>query len=79
MPFDTLSIGAICRALGLLRAPGQVEQARLFAALRQLQVPLAELKAILTLEPVQAAIRSGSTNTTTMGVEQPADASPRRN
>jgi DNA-binding transcriptional MerR regulator len=37
--------------------PGQLEQARLIAALRQLQVPLAEIKAILPLEPVQAAER----------------------
>src|ERR1700689_4783035 len=34
---------------------GQLKQARLVAALRQLQVPLAEIKAILALEPVQAA------------------------
>lgn len=37
--------------------PGQLEQARLIAALRQLQVPLAEIKAILPLEPIQAAAR----------------------
>jgi DNA-binding transcriptional MerR regulator len=37
--------------------PGQLEQARLIAALRQLQVPLAEIKAILPLERVQAAER----------------------
>jgi DNA-binding transcriptional MerR regulator len=37
--------------------PGQLGQARLIAALRQLQVPLAEIKAILPLEPVQAADR----------------------
>ncbi|HTG47156.1 MAG TPA: helix-turn-helix domain-containing protein [Actinomycetota bacterium] len=37
--------------------PGQLEQARLIAALRQLQVPLAEIKAILPLEPAQAAER----------------------
>jgi DNA-binding transcriptional MerR regulator len=37
--------------------PGQLEQARLIVALRQLQVPLAEIKAILPLEPVQAADR----------------------
>ena len=37
--------------------PGQLRQARLIAALRQLQVPLAEIKAILRLEPVQAADR----------------------
>ena len=37
--------------------PGQLKQARLIAALRQLQVPLAEIKAILPLEPVQAAER----------------------
>jgi DNA-binding transcriptional MerR regulator len=36
---------------------GQLEQARLIVALRQLQVPLAEIKAILPLEPVQAADR----------------------
>ena len=37
--------------------PGQLKQARLIAALRQLQVPLAEIKAILPLEPDQAADR----------------------
>ncbi len=37
--------------------PGQLKQARLIAALRQLRVPLAEIKAILPLEPVQAADR----------------------
>jgi DNA-binding transcriptional MerR regulator len=37
--------------------PGQLKQARLIVALRQLQVPLAEIKAILPLEPVQAADR----------------------
>ena len=37
--------------------PGQLKQARLIAALRQLQVPLAEIKAILPLEPLQAAER----------------------
>ena len=37
--------------------PGQLKQARLIAALRQLQVSLAEIKAILPLEPVQAAER----------------------
>ena len=37
--------------------PGQLKQARQIAALRQLQVPLAEIKAILPLEPVQAAER----------------------
>ena len=37
--------------------PGQLGQARLIAALRQLQVPLAEIKAILPLERVQAAER----------------------
>ena len=37
--------------------PGQLKQARLIASLRQLQVPLAEIKAILALEPVQAAER----------------------
>jgi DNA-binding transcriptional MerR regulator len=40
-----------------LYEPGQLEQARLIAALRQLQVPLAEIKAILSLAPVQAAER----------------------
>jgi DNA-binding transcriptional MerR regulator len=38
-----------------LYEPGQLKQARLIAALRQLQVPLAEIKAVLALEPVQAA------------------------
>jgi DNA-binding transcriptional MerR regulator len=37
--------------------PGQLKQARRIAALRQLQVPLTEIKAILPLEPVQAADR----------------------
>ena len=37
--------------------PGQLRQARLIVALRQLQVPLAEIKAIVALEPVQAADR----------------------
>jgi DNA-binding transcriptional MerR regulator len=37
--------------------PDQLGQARLIAALRQLPVPLAEIKAILALEPVQAAER----------------------
>ena len=37
--------------------PGQLKQARLIAALRQLQVPLAEIRAILPLEPVRAADR----------------------
>jgi DNA-binding transcriptional MerR regulator len=37
--------------------PGQLKQARLIAALRQLQVPLAEIKAIVALEPAQAADR----------------------
>jgi DNA-binding transcriptional MerR regulator len=37
--------------------PGQLKQARLIAALRQLQVPLAEIKAILPLAPVQGAER----------------------
>src|SRR5690349_10441886 len=37
--------------------PGQLEQARLIATPRELQVPLAELKAILSLEPGQAADR----------------------
>src|ERR1700735_1797649 len=36
---------------------GQLKQARLIAALRQMHVPLAEIKAILPLEPVQAADR----------------------
>ena len=40
-----------------LYEPGQLKQARLIAALRQLQVPLAEIKAILALEPIQAAER----------------------
>jgi DNA-binding transcriptional MerR regulator len=35
----------------------QLKQARLIATLRQLQMPLAEIKAILPLEPVQAAER----------------------
>jgi DNA-binding transcriptional MerR regulator len=37
--------------------PGQLKQARLIAALRQLQVPLAEINAILPLEPGLAAER----------------------
>lgn len=37
--------------------PGQLKPARLIAALRQLQVPLAEIKAILPLAQVQAAER----------------------
>jgi DNA-binding transcriptional MerR regulator len=37
--------------------PGQLGQARLIAALRQLQVPLAEIKEILALEPVHAVER----------------------
>jgi DNA-binding transcriptional MerR regulator len=40
-----------------LYEPGQLKQARLIAALRQLRVPLAEIKVILALEPVQAAER----------------------
>jgi len=36
---------------------GQLTQARLIAALRQLQVPLTEIKSILLLEPGQAADR----------------------
>ena len=36
---------------------GQLKQARLIAALRQLQVSLAEIKAILPLEPVDEAER----------------------
>jgi DNA-binding transcriptional MerR regulator len=37
--------------------PGQLKQARLIAMLRQLQVPLAEIKAILPLAPLEAAGR----------------------
>ena len=37
--------------------PSQLKQARLIAALRQLRVPLVEIKAILLLEPIQAAER----------------------
>jgi len=37
--------------------PGQLKQARLIAALRQLQVPLAEIKAVLPLKPAQAVER----------------------
>ena len=37
--------------------PGQLKQARLIAALRELQVPLADIKVILALEPVRAAER----------------------
>jgi DNA-binding transcriptional MerR regulator len=37
--------------------PGQLKQARLIASLRQLHFPLAEIKAILPLEPAQAAER----------------------
>ena len=37
----------------------QLEQARLIAALRQLQIPLAGIKAILVLEPQAAAERIG--------------------
>jgi DNA-binding transcriptional MerR regulator len=37
--------------------PGQLKGARLIAALRQLHFPLAEIKAILPLEPIQAAER----------------------
>ena len=37
--------------------PGQLKQARLVAALRQLHFPLAEIKEILPLEPVDAAER----------------------
>jgi DNA-binding transcriptional MerR regulator len=36
---------------------GQLKQARLIATLRQLQMPLAEIKVILPLEPIQAAER----------------------
>jgi DNA-binding transcriptional MerR regulator len=37
--------------------PGQLGRARLIASLRQLQVPLAEIKAILPLDPVRAGDR----------------------
>lgn len=37
--------------------PGQLKQARLISSLRQLQIPLPEIKAILSLEPLQAAER----------------------
>ncbi len=37
--------------------PGQLRQARLIASLRQLHFPLAEIKAILPLEPARAAER----------------------
>jgi DNA-binding transcriptional MerR regulator len=37
--------------------PGQLKQARLIASLRQLHFPLGEIKAILPLEPAQAAER----------------------
>jgi hypothetical protein len=40
-------------------AEAQLEQARLVAALRQLQVPLVGIKAILSLEPAAAAERIG--------------------
>lgn len=36
---------------------GQLEQARLIAALRQMEMPLAEIKAILELDPASAARR----------------------
>jgi DNA-binding transcriptional MerR regulator len=36
-------------------APSQLADARMIAALRQLQIPLAEIKSILTLEPEAAA------------------------
>jgi DNA-binding transcriptional MerR regulator len=39
--------------------PAQLEQARRVAALRQLQIPLAGIKAILGLEPAAAAERIG--------------------
>jgi DNA-binding transcriptional MerR regulator len=39
--------------------PGQLAQARLVAGLRQLQVPLADIKAVLQLEPAAAASRVG--------------------
>jgi DNA-binding transcriptional MerR regulator len=45
-----------------LYAPGQLKQVRLIAALRQLQVPLGEIKAILPLEPFRrrsVSARSG--------------------
>ncbi len=38
-------------------APAQLDQARLIAAMRQLQVPLSEIKAILELEPSVAGER----------------------
>jgi DNA-binding transcriptional MerR regulator len=38
-------------------APGQLKQAHLIAALRQLQVPLPEIKAIVSLQPLEAAER----------------------
>jgi DNA-binding transcriptional MerR regulator len=37
--------------------PSQLKQARLIAMLRQLQMPLAQIKAIVALEPTQAAER----------------------
>jgi protein phosphatase len=37
--------------------PGQLKQARLIAALRELQIPLADIESILRLVPVQAAER----------------------
>src|SRR5690242_3296112 len=37
--------------------PAQLEQARLIASLRELRIPLSEIKAILPLEPAQAAVR----------------------
>jgi DNA-binding transcriptional MerR regulator len=58
-----MSSWVCCRPHGWMRAlasfyePGQLRQARLVAALRQLQVPLAEIKAIPPLERVQAAER----------------------
>jgi len=59
-------------------APGQLEKARLTATLRQLQLSLAELKAILALELAEAARRvrlpvSGCAGTM-IRVARPADA-----
>jgi PPM family protein phosphatase len=47
--------------------PGQLKQARLIAALRQLQVPLAEIKAILALEPAQTARTFASSSSPCFG------------
>ena len=52
------------------------EQARLIAALRQLQVPLAEIKAILALEPIQAAERVRQYWAATEAVTRPDVRSP---